>query len=604
MKEQFDNLIYSWYSEYREGFISNQEIFFSREYLIKTNYFENKEIQIEIRKNKDFFYPSWFYGENITSLTAIVGENGSGKTTIAQMLFDCPLPGIKEMQPFFWIVKLMNGSLKVYYYKKKPIIKTENASLEEWQNNDLSLCYLTNIFNIYELDGRAGRSSCIMSNTYRKIYSPAYILVNAAEQARKTRYGYFSLKDNKFLTTIQHYADLMEKSEIKAYIKKQEELIIECYKQTSDDIKKELCVFNEYDISIVQFPDEEGNDKQGGTLQQIKENYSKFSNMMDENQYLKAKMLVYYLSEFCLCFGDLKFDTLNTTDNCINVIKQCLRILSEQEECPWMIAMKNAGETILKWYEEGNNWKTGRHYFKDSDSLIEWYYDELKRNFSFFKRYLSFSIRPISSGELAMINLFSYIVDSAILPLERQEKKKTILIIDEIDMGLHPRWQQNILHHLLRWLNSYKEYSFQIILTSHSPIVLSDILMEDVIKLCKESQGKISVKKMDKLTFGTTISKQILDTFYMDKGNIGSFSKEKIKEIIKRIAELDINSSAEEIKELKYLVNSIGEELVRKKLLNDINKRYSNEELFLNKWREIPLENKEEALRMLDNLRK
>ena len=127
--------------------------------------------------------------------------------------------------------------------------------------------------------------------------------------------------------------------------------------------------------------------------------------------------------------------------------------------------------------------------------------------------------------------------------------------------------------------------------------------MEDVIKLCKESQGKISVKKMDKLTFGTTISKQILDTFYMDKGNIGSFSKEKIKEIIKRIEELDINSSAEEKKELEYLVNSIGEELVRKKLLNDINKRYSNEELVLKKWREIPLENKEEALRMLDNLR-
>lgn len=603
MEEQFDKLIYSWYSEYRGGFISNQEIFFSREYSIETNYFENEEIQIEIGNNKDFFYPSRFYGENITGLTAIVGENGSGKTTIAKMLFDYPIPGIKEMQPFFWIVKLTNGRLKVYYYKKKPIIKFENASLDEWQNNDLSLCYLTNIFNVYELDGRIGLSSGHMGSAYRKVYSPAYILANAAEEARKTRYGYFRQKDTNFLTAIQHYADLMEKSEIKAYIKKQEELIIECYKQTSDDIKKELCVFNEYDISIVQFPDEGENDKQGNTLEQIKANYKKFSDMMGKSQYLKAKMLVYYLSELCLCFEDLKFNTLKTEDDCICVLNKCLEELSEQDGCPWMIAMKNAGETILKWYEEGNNWKIGGHCFEDSDSLLEWYYEELKRNFSFFKRYLSFSIRPISSGELAMINLFSYIVDSVILPLERQEKKKALLIIDEIDMGLHPRWQQNILHHLLRWLNSYKEYSFQIIITSHSPIVLSDILMEDVIKLCKEPQGKISVQKMDKLTFGTTISKQILDTFYMDKGNIGLFSKEKIREIIERINELDIKSSAEEINELKYLVNSIGEELVRKKLLNNINKRKSNEELFLKKWREIPLENKEEALRMLDNLR-
>lgn len=205
--------------------------------------------------------------------------------------------------------------------------------------------------------------------------------------------------------------------------------------------------------------------------------------------------------------------------------------------------------------------ESGNAIFDDSDEMIDWYCDQLKKPSSFFTRNLSFSLAPISCGEQMMINLFAYITDAM---YNNPDQKDFFIIIDEIDAGLHPRWQQNILKYLLDWLGTFEDYQFQLVVTTHSPFVLSDILNDHVIKLEKSSWGQMKIEQMETPTFGANIAMQLLDGFFMDEGNIGAFAKEKIGKVICKIKNMQNYQSLNQ-DELFYLVDSIGEDIVRGK---------------------------------------
>ncbi len=57
------------------------------------------------------------------------------------------------------------------------------------------------------------------------------------------------------------------------------------------------------------------------------------------------------------------------------------------------------------------------------------------------------------------------------------EKRCTnvFLYLDEADLSLHPRWQQRYVSWILKFVTSYyKNCSVQILIATHSPIMLSD----------------------------------------------------------------------------------------------------------------------------------
>ena len=179
--------------------------------------------------------------------------------------------------------------------------------------------------------------------------------------------------------------------------------------------------------------------------------------------------------------------------------------------------------------------------------------------------------RNVSSGELAFLNLFAriiYGVNQLHHEKTNSEKipKTIFLLIDEGDHGFHPQWQKSFVEVLIEFLKYFDGIKFQIMLTSHSPIVLSDLPKSHVIFLNKES-GNTSVQKRMEMsqTFGANIHSLFRDSFFIRDGLVGSFAKKKIDELYVRTQDA-IKLSPSEFKRLSNEIDLIGEPILRKSL--------------------------------------
>ena len=66
-----------------------------------------------------------------------------------------------------------------------------------------------------------------------------------------------------------------------------------------------------------------------------------------------------------------------------------------------------------------------------------------------------------------------------------------IIMIDEIDVHLHPRWQAKLVKILKETF-----YKAQIFITTHSPSVLQNAMAEEIIPLYKDENGDVHIKEL------------------------------------------------------------------------------------------------------------
>ena len=117
--------------------------------------------------------------------------------------------------------------------------------------------------------------------------------------------------------------------------------------------------------------------------------------------------------------------------------------------------------------------------------------------------------------------------------------EKSIVLLDEPDLTIHPIGQKNYINDLINFSKKIgKEIHF--IITSHSPFLISDLPKENVIfletykkdedKSQKEGNCKIAIPDI-KQTFGANIHTLLSNGFFMSDGLMGEFAKSKINEI-------------------------------------------------------------------------
>lgn len=192
---------------------------------------------------------------------------------------------------------------------------------------------------------------------------------------------------------------------------------------------------------------------------------------------------------------------------------------------------------------------------------------------------LSLSWDGLSSGEMSILNLLGRLYSGK---RDFEGVETILLLIDEVDLGLHPEWQRLWVSDVLPLIseilcNDFQE--LQVIITTHSPIILSDILNQDII-----SVGK---KKMQLQTFGQNIYTLFNDSFFLDDVQ-GKFVSEKLESLSKLLNRLSQKrqfnltprlsnelgkiigcSNIEPIDSLEFekilysLINSVGEEMLR-----------------------------------------
>lgn len=171
----------------------------------------------------------------------------------------------------------------------------------------------------------------------------------------------------------------------------------------------------------------------------------------------------------------------------------------------------------------------------------------------------------ISSGHRAFINLFAHL-HSAVRRVGQHDN--VLICIDEGDLYLHPEWQREFLSKILKVVPAILKKKLQFILTTHSPFLVSDLPRENLVLLKPNSNGICEVVDSEesiKRTFGANIIDLFMGPFFLDKGTISEFSLEQIRYAI-TIALNKAQSSPEEVSKAKALTEIIGDEMIKAKL--------------------------------------
>lgn len=185
------------------------------------------------------------------------------------------------------------------------------------------------------------------------------------------------------------------------------------------------------------------------------------------------------------------------------------------------------------------------------------------------KNFLSTSWRNISSGESALMDLYSrlYFAHGQLIKEEKLDNNKNFvyLLIDEAEVGFHPQWQSEYFYNLINFVSKlYMNYKVQIILTSHSPFIVSDLPKENVIFLEKKENLCEVISFKEDQTFGANIHTLLSNQFFMKDGVIGKFARMKIQNELEPL--LNNNIKKNDLERLKKFINTIGEPVLKSKL--------------------------------------
>lgn len=150
---------------------------------------------------------------------------------------------------------------------------------------------------------------------------------------------------------------------------------------------------------------------------------------------------------------------------------------------------------------------------RESHSVLQWIFEVLNEKQQFECSWLG-----ISSGQKAYINIFSSIYNSLF-----RSRNSSIICIDEGDLYLHPEWQIQFFEKLNNVLPNLSSGKIQIVISSHSPFLLSDLPNQCLVVLDND-QAKTG---FDTLTFGANLYDLYSHAFFLGNRVCSQFALKK-----------------------------------------------------------------------------
>ena len=154
------------------------------------------------------------------------------------------------------------------------------------------------------------------------------------------------------------------------------------------------------------------------------------------------------------------------------------------------------------------------------------------------------------------------------------------IVLDEIELYYHPEFQRTFLSELLIRIRSLAIPNIKginILFCTHSPFILSDIPIQNTLKLVN---GQIQHDRLkSNNTLGANIHDLLDNDFYLDKGFMGEFANKKINTLITFLSQKNkktiIKSSWNKIN-AKQFIELIGEPLLKGTLKDLYFERFPN----------------------------
>lgn len=148
--------------------------------------------------------------------------------------------------------------------------------------------------------------------------------------------------------------------------------------------------------------------------------------------------------------------------------------------------------------------------------------------------------------------------------------KHVNIILEEVELYFHPELQKRLVKYIIDGIGQLDFMSIQginIILVTHSPFVLSDIPASNILALDKDGMPCKGIR-----SFGSNIHDMLKDSFFLQTGWIGVFSKDYIHRIIEELGNEERKADAKE--RLHRSIMRIDEPVMRKLLLEKYREVY------------------------------
>ncbi len=111
-------------------------------------------------------------------------------------------------------------------------------------------------------------------------------------------------------------------------------------------------------------------------------------------------------------------------------------------------------------------------------------------------------------------------------------------------------------------LPNFSNYNIQLVLTSHSPFLLTDLPHSNVIIL--EEESVLLSENKDVRTFGSNIYDLYSTIFFLDNQRYGTFATNHIKNIIRKVSNRSYSNLEKE--EIDKFINMIGDKFLHNQL--------------------------------------
>lgn len=565
-------LIYIWIENFRN--IQKQGFNFSS--IGKFDYSdENKELTY--LKNPihmpDFFHP------NISNITAIVGRNGTGKSNLLELInYILRSANTANLSSFFFILK-EESVFKVFQYNNSKKIINKCDFLIEFidysgVNKSFTNIYFSNVFdnrnNLFSEDvidlslNKFGRNKFGENiHTYQQEE-----IRNQIKFVNSKYFKNIKNEDLKVPKSIVLSSPLWLNLKNKAQAVEKRNGVIglvnfyKIYRPRLMDARsdKSFHYYSSFLIFMNTFftPLGEGFDEGS---QSVKGNYHLNNSQVNNLNFILKEIQdggfdIRELHQFIITtFGDFLTKNFQHSKALVDFLRYELNDSS-------------INEFFLEKSSKGR-YSKGRLEFKldfenkTCKSFLNSYFKAIG-NVTLY----NFDWDGISSGEKAFLSLFSRFYSI----LRRVRQKNILICIDEGDLYFHPKWQLEFLNYMINYLPEiFIDRTIQIILSTHSPFLVSDLPKSNLIFLDSNANGSCKVIKEDDIdieTFGGNVHMLYAKTFFLANGTIGGFAFNKLKEVIKT---LKGEGSSLSLMDAKNISKLVGDPIIKNQLIKMIN---------------------------------
>ncbi|KJF44263.1 AAA family ATPase [Draconibacterium sediminis] len=574
-----------------------------------TDYFNYNGEKFEVLTKEK---PVLHFGKNITSINAIAGKNGCGKSSLSELLirsiatynnsgatFNRPFDGILCIGNFIFYQKdLLGVNAEVLEQEGYKVLAFEQSPLfehiaHEWRENSdqVGFVYYSNVidlssgnldeFNLKNISTERYLTDDIHygpSNTYRhdlrirqehrgdevSDIEAFYI----EENYHYTKFvlnfpDFFPFKEPRYFTVELHYSGTNRYLSGGKYQSVEHNIFDQLYYEYNKKVDSEL------DVDIVLFKELQ--------FKLYKLNLSRI--LIPDEKYDDE-----LISEFVL-------------NNSSNDFEEKQSILDLTETFSRILEKAKYNHKYHPSYTRSNNEKSTdwRFYMMDvfyvdndpeTKELLNNHITKeeelLKYGYSFRKRCNNYYLGDgLSSGEKSFYSLFSrlYRVVKENQIDEEGKKNSLIIFIDEAEIGFHPEWKKHSLKWLVEFFNKeFVDVTVQLILTTHSPYFLSDLHNDNVILLKKDEKGVTNIEDISKKRiFAANIHELLAESFFLEDGLIGNYAKDKIERLISFLNNPDKPSEYNETT-AQELIDIIGEPLIKDMLQAKYNGNFRSDD--------------------------